>query len=295
MTGRPTHGPLPEGSPELHPAAEAVLDPAHPAEVLAAHGERIVVGGIDRAGRPVVVKVERNTERHQRETSVLRTLRSAGVPVPEVVDASWDDAVKAWVLVLERIDGEPLDSADDPARWAAVGSGLARLHDAVVDPAGPPFAGQADGTFADHLRVWSEIECRQGVDQGWMTLAQGDRLGARAGAATDRTDDVGQVLLHGDCAPQHWLFGPAPEPRPVDLGDAGVGDPTYDLMVLTLTAPERLGAVLDGYQADHALRDHVAVVLPGYRALRLAGEVSWLREHHFDPSPSLARLADALA
>ncbi|MGI8939931.1 MAG: phosphotransferase family protein [Iamia sp.] len=295
MTGRPTHGPLPEGSPELHPGAEAVLDPAHAAEVLAAHSERIVVGGVDRRGRPIVVKVERNTERHQREVSVLRTLRSGGVPVPEVLDASRDDAVGAWVLVLERIDGEPLTGADDPARWAAVGSGLAQLHSAVADPTGPPFSGHADGTFADHLQVWTEIERRQGVEEGWMTPAEGERLGILSAAATNRSDDVPQVLLHGDCAPQHWLFGPAPEPRPVDLGDAGVGDPTYDLMVLTLTAPERLGDVLDGYQADDALRDHVAAVVPGYRALRLAGEVSWLREHRFDPSPSLARLSAALA
>jgi aminoglycoside phosphotransferase (APT) family kinase protein len=296
VTERPTHGPLPQGSPELQPAADAVLDPAEPRETLAAHAERLVVAGTSTGGRAVVVKVDRSLERHQREASVLRTLRSSGVPVPEVVDARQrEDEVAACVLLLERVEGRPLSDSHGPATWSSVGEGLARLHSAVPSPDGPPFAGQRDGTFAAHLRAWLAIERRLGVDGGWLTQAQADRLGAMVGAAVARTDDVAPVLLHGDCSPQHWLVDEhRGAVRPIDLGDAGVGDPVYDLMVLTLTAPERLAIVLDGYRADPALQAHVTDVLAGYRSLRLAGDVSWLLDHGYDPTPSRMRLEAAL-
>lgn len=296
MTDRPTHGPLPEGSPELSPAVDVILDPAHHREVLAAHAERMVVGGTDRKRRRVVVKVDRHAERHQREASVLRALRAAGIPVPEVLDARRsDEVVDAWVLVLEQVPGRPLEESDDDACWSGVGEGLARLHHALPAADAPPFVGQTDGTFADHIRAWTALGQRLGVDDGWLTSDQADRLGGLAGTAADHGAAAPEVLLHGDCAPEHWLRCPPALSRPVDLGDAGAGDPAYDLMVLTLTAPARLVAVLEGYGADADLRQHIEAVLPGYRALRLAGEVAWLREHGYDPTPSRTRLADVLA
>ncbi len=293
---RPTHGPLPEGSPELRPAADAVLDPARHQEVLAAHGERIVIGGTDRCGRSVVVKVDRDAARHQREAHVLRALHATDIGVPEILDARLgDDVSSACVLVLERVEGRPLSPEDDEATWAAVGEVLAGIHHAIDDPSDLAFAGQTDGSFVDHLRAWAEHDRHEALDDGWMTAPEADRHRHLVGEAIDRTDEAPQVLLHGDCAPQHWLLGPlAVAPRPVDLGDAGGGDPAYDLMVLTLLTAHRLAAVLDGYGAGAALREHFDAVLPGYRVLRLSGEVSWLREHGFDPSPAHARLTAAL-
>ncbi len=294
MTGRPTHGPLPEGAPELAPAAEAVLDPARHQEVLTAHAERLVVSGADRVGRGVVVKVDRDAVRHRREADVLRRLRAAEVAVPEVVSSGRDDGTGAWVLVLEHVDGRPLDADDGPEEWAAVGAQLAHLHGAVPSPDGPPFWGHTDAGFAQHLRTWCALEQRTGVEDGWLRSDQAERLGVLVEEAAARADDVPGVLLHGDCAPWHWLLTPLAPPRPVDLGDAGVGDPAFDLMVLTLEAPDRLAPALEGYGADAALRTHVDAVLPGYRALRLAGQVAWLRSHGFDPGPSQAGLDDAL-
>jgi aminoglycoside phosphotransferase (APT) family kinase protein len=105
-----------------------------------------------------------------------------------------------------------------------------------------------------------------------------------------------EVLIHGDCSPQHWLVaGPEGPVRPIDGGDTGMGDPVYDLVVLTLTQPHRLDVVLDGYGAGADLRAHLAATSPGYRALRLASEVMWLIDHSFDPTPAAGRLRAALA
>jgi Ser/Thr protein kinase RdoA (MazF antagonist) len=266
-------------------------------EIVVAHAERLVAVGLDR-----VVKVDRDRVAHRREVAVLTMLAAGGVAVPAVVTATEVADPPAGVLVLERVPGDPLGEYGDederfgPGRWAAVGEALARFHACPVAPPGPPMGGHTEPSFAAHLRAWGEANRRQGRAQGWL----GDREAMRHQELVDglaaRVARRPEALIHGDCSPQHWLVaGPGGPVRPIDAGDTGMGDPAYDLVVLTLTQPHRLDVVLDGYGADADLRAHLDATTPGYRALRLASEVCWLVDHAFDPTPARTRLGLALA
>jgi aminoglycoside phosphotransferase (APT) family kinase protein len=265
--------------------------------VVVAHHERFVAVGPD-----VVVKVDRDLAGHRREAGALALLAAGGVPAPAVVAAQEVDDPPCGVLVLERVAGDPLgEHGEEDARfgaetWAAVGAALARFHACPVAPPGPPMAGHAAGSFAAHVRAWGAHDRAHGRRHGWLDGPDADRHDALVGALADRLDGRPEVLVHGDCSPQHWLVAaPGGPVRPIDLGDTGMGDPGYDLVVLTLTQPHRWDAVLDGYGADAALRAHLDAAAPALRALRLAGEVAWLLDHAFDPTPALARLRTALA
>ena len=264
-------------------------------EVVVAHAERLVAVGPD-----VVVKVDRDVAAHRREAAVLATLTAGGVAVPAVVRATEVDDPPAGVLVLERVPGDPLGEYGDEderfgsACWAAVGGTLARFHACPVDPPGPPMGGHAEPSFAAHLRAWGAANREQGRVQGWLDDREAARHEVLVDELAERVAPRPEALVHGDCSPQHWLVDPSGV-RPIDLGDTGMGDPVYDLVVLTLTQPHRVAVVLDGYGADAALRAHLAASAPGYRALRLAGEVCWLVDHGFDPTPARTRLRSALA
>jgi aminoglycoside phosphotransferase (APT) family kinase protein len=270
-------------------------------ELLVAHAERLVALGVTSDGRAVVVKVDRDLDGHRREAAVLARLAAAGVSVPAVVSTTVVDEPPAGVLVLERLPGEPLGQAGlederfGPGTWALVGEALARLHACPVAAPGPPMGGHTESTFAAHLGSWGAANRRHGRSEGWLTGAEADRHDALVGRLVELVAPRPEVLIHGDCSPQHWLVAVPEGPVGlIDLGDAGMGDPVYDLVVLTLTQPHHLPAVLDGYGADDDLRAHVAASAPGYRALRLAGEMAWLIDHGFDPSPTIPRVRAAL-
>jgi len=270
-------------------------------ELFVAHAERLVAAGVTSDGRAVVVKVDRDLDGHRREVAVLTMLAAAGVSIPGVVSTAVVDEPPAGVLVLEQVPGRPLGQAglEDERfgreTWAAVGEELARLHVCPVDPPGPPMGGHTESSFAAHLGPWGTANRRHGRSEGWLTAAEADRHEALVGELVTLVAPRPEVLIHGDCSPQHWLVAaPGGPVRPIDLGDAGLGDPVYDLVVLTLTQPHHLPAVLDGYGADVDLRAHVAAAARGYRALRLGGEMVWLIDHGFDPSPTIPRLRAAL-
>lgn len=140
-------GPLPEGAPDLQPLVDLVLDPSAEGEVLVAHSERTVVAGVDQIGRNVVVKIDRDPVRPERETLVLRALAAAGVPVPEVLGAErHGQPVDAHVLVLERVPGRALAAEDPAAVWGSVGSALRTIHHALPAEEDRPSPGMATPT-----------------------------------------------------------------------------------------------------------------------------------------------------
>jgi aminoglycoside phosphotransferase (APT) family kinase protein len=69
----------------------------------------------------------------------------------------------------------------------------------------------------------------------------------------------------------------------LDFGDAGMGDPAWDLVALSLYDPDRLAVLLEGYRALPAFLEHVERVRLGYRLLRHLSAARWLSEHEFDP------------
>ncbi len=281
--------------------ARGVLAPGAPVELLVAHAERLVARGPGEDGATVVVKVDRDLDGHRREVAVLGILTAGGVGVPAVLSARVVDEPPAGVLVLEHVPGEPLGQAGlederfGPPAWAAVGEALARFHACPTSRPGPPLGGHAEPTFVHHVRAWGEADRRHGRRHGWLTPAQAARHEELVERLADLVAGRPEALIHGDCSPQHWLVDPGGTAvRPIDLGDAGMGDPAYDLVVLVLTQPHHLPVVLDGYGADEDLRAHLSATAAGYRALRLAAELAWLVDHGFDPTPTVARLGRAL-
>jgi aminoglycoside phosphotransferase (APT) family kinase protein len=81
----------------------------------------------------------------------------------------------------------------------------------------------------------------------------------------------------------------------IDFGDACTGDPAWDLAVLTLDDPARLGDVLTGYGPDPRLARRISALAGPYRLLRRLGEANWLADHGFSPEPSIAPLREAAA
>jgi aminoglycoside phosphotransferase (APT) family kinase protein len=227
-------------------------------EVYVEHQERVVFRTATPAGRRVVVKAFADPDRLAAEAVALHAAAAAGVPVPEVVDRFPD------MLVLGWLDGQPLLSSSPDRHWAAAGRTLRRLHDHATTAGVTGFAGIV------------------GVNRTAGIAGSDERSGA---------DDVPpECLLHGDSASIHWRIRSDGTAAMLDLGDACVGDPVWDLVVLTHWDEARLPAVLDGYRADDALRARVGRLYEPYRVVRHLLAVEWLVDHGYDPAPTLREL-----
>jgi len=271
-------------------------DPARPLEILAldvlavAPGERAVFGAALAAGGEVVVKVDVDRDRLAKEARALRAAASVGVPVPAVLAVSAAAASPAAVLLLARVGGQPLTPSSPDRCWRAVGTQLRRLHDRVPVDGWPPFLPGAQHGWWARFRRWAADECRQATVDGQLPGTVVGLLRGRMSVAFDRASDPALRLLHGDCAPYHWLLNGDAVTAVLDFGDAGLGDPVWDLVVLTHWDEQRLPAVLDGYRASTALRAHVTETSDGYRIIRHLAARSWLVEHGFDAAPTLVEL-----
>jgi len=254
-------------------------------EVLVDHRSRAVMRSVDPQGRPVVIKADLDTERLRREAKALAAAGQAGVPVPAVLEHV--DASPA-ILVLAYVEGQPLNTSNRSQHWWEVGRQLRRLHD-DASPHGLPMFGGGQTWWATlrSLADWSRNWCRE---RRVLDPAVLDRLAALMDAAFARDDEPAGCFLHGDCGPYHWLLRDGAVAAVVDFGDAGRGDPAWDLAVLTLWDGDRLPVILDGYGADRVMRDHVKSLLMPYTVIRHLLAISWLVEHDFDPSPTITEL-----
>ncbi|MGH3648234.1 MAG: phosphotransferase, partial [Micromonosporaceae bacterium] len=84
--------------------------------------------------------------------------------------------------------------------------------------------------------------------------------------------------------------GAGAEVAAIDFGDGGLGDPVWDLVVLTHWDAERLPAVLAGYRPDPATRDRLRQLYRPYQISRHLLAVEWLTDHGYDPAPTLDEL-----
>jgi Phosphotransferase enzyme family len=180
---------------------------------------------------------------------------------------------------------------------------------------GPDLAGLAAREAAD------------AAGRGLLTAGQAARLGRQLCAALGAAAGAGDQarLLHGDCQPAHFLLagpvgtttpaGPTPASTArastapasttpvgttpdrvaalIDFGDTALGDPVWDLAVLTLDDPARLGDVLAGYAPEPVLRRRIHHMIGPYRLLRCLAEANWLHEFGFDPAGNVAALRRA--
>ena len=256
------------------------------------HHERAVFEAGGPSG-PVVVKVDGSSLCHRRERAVLEAARRHHLPVPAVLEA---DEASPSLLVLERVDGRPLRFVTDPAPWTAAGRFLRHLHEVAWPPAAGPatWSGRAWG---EHFRAWADHEIGTLAARGALPGPVGRAMHAVLRRAFAHLDVTAPRLLHGDCQPDHFLLAAAPARLAgvVDFGDAVLGDPLWDLVVLTLDSPALEGAVRRGYGADDETFDRPDGLPDAYRLIRHLGSASWMHEHGLPDVPDLAAAQRLLA
>ncbi|MQA27202.1 MAG: phosphotransferase [Micromonosporaceae bacterium] len=258
-------------------------------EVYVAHRERVVFATRDPAGRRVVVKADVDPDRLAREVAVTRAA-SAAIRVPAVV------AHLPGLLVMSWVGGDPVVAASPDEHWAAVAGALRRLHD-TAPIAGLPSFLESGGGIAESrdwwagIAAWLDRERRRCQDRGAPPAEVLNPLCDLAAAGFAGQPTPPMRLLHGDADSFHWRCDPATRAvTAIDLGDAGVGDPAWDLVVLTHWNDTRLPAVLDGYGADAATRARLGQLYEPYRTLRHLAAINWLVDHGYDPTPTVEEL-----
>jgi aminoglycoside phosphotransferase (APT) family kinase protein len=302
-------------------------------EVLVAMAERCVFVTLSPDGRLLVVKADARPGRTATELRVLAAARAAGVPVPAVVHADRQApallvleyvpgqalgsaaSASAWAgagRLVRRLHDMPDPGGIGPAvEWPA---------DERLGPRPP---------LRHVLPQRATREAAVAAQRGLISEGQALRISRLLGRAFAGIDDPERdCVLHGDCQPSHFLLG-ATEPDArlgvaeadtglggaepdarlgptghsagdtiaavIDFGDACTGDPAWDLAVLTLDDPARLGDVLTGYGPDPRLARRISALAGPYRLLRRLGEANWLADHGFSPEPSIAPLREAAA
>lgn len=254
--------------------------------------DRVLVDRQDRAvlrcrrgdAGAIVIKSDVDGDRLGREFRAMTAARFAGVAAPAVVahHLDWNPSV----VVMEWVDGEPLNAASPDADWAAVAGQLRHLHD------------HADPDGLSPLLPDMTTRARKTLESGPLTELLPNTVRERLAqlAAAQPEPKTSRRFLHGDCTPYHWLLRGDETPAVIDFGEAGTGDPAFDLAVLIQWDPGRITAVLDGYGADTGFRDHFHWHFDRYNIIRHVEACDWLVAHGIDPAPTtreLTRIAAA--
>lgn len=258
---------------------------------LSAAGQHVVAEGAivdlaDRAvfradldGRCVVVKTDADADRLRREIAALAMCRGR-LPVPDVLhQLSGPPAV----CVLSVVPGQELQAASAAHLWRRAGAVLARVH-AVPVPADTVLRPQPD--WAGYSSLVDRLPA--GLRAGW-TVATLARVRAMVTAGPPG-GTVHRTFLHGDCQPAHFLTEHGEITGLIDFGDAALGDPVWDLAVLTVHSPEKLPAVLEGYAPSAQLRNRIAATVTTYWLVRLLLETIWLTDRGYGIDVQLDRL-----
>ncbi|MFJ4467141.1 aminoglycoside phosphotransferase family protein [Streptomyces sp. NPDC089424] len=230
-------------------------------EVVVAHSERATL----RVG-DVFLKVDADQARIDVE---VEAMAQAPVPTPQVL---WR---KPPVLALAALPGTALGSLGEPssassAAWAATGAAIRTLHDAPL----PARHGRA-GRSIDELAAELDGECEWLVTNGVLPADLVARNRQVAEAAFRRWTPV---FTHGDLQITHVFVDDDKVTGIIDWSEAGQGDASFDLAILTLGHEERLGDVIAGYGTDVDLD-----VIRAWWSMRSLLVVRWLLDHGFDP------------
>lgn len=234
-------------------------------------------------GVTLVAKAYLSRESYDQEMIGCLTARQCGLGPP----LFWYPYFKAdppYVLTYARVEGEPLSSADPDGDWREAALKLRILHMAKEPLDLPRFRG-GGGTWLESCRHRLVAEIRWGNSTGFLSDGAAESLLQSGLASLDLDEEPRQTFIHGDLLPEHVLLRCPADPRTVflDFGDAGLGDPAWDLVALSLYDPDRLAILLDGYRALPAFVEHVEQVRLAYRLLRHLSAARWLHEHDLDP------------
>jgi len=228
-------------------------------QVVVAHQERVTL----RVG-DTFLKIDGDQAAADRE---VEAMTAAPVPTPEIL---WR---KPPVLALGALPGAALGrlgepSPASPAAWTAAGAVLRRLHDAPL-PAWPGRSLDARVARLDSECAWLIADGRLPAD-----LVRRNREVSEAAIRP-----WAPVFMHGDLQVAHVFVDGTEVTGVIDWSEAGQGDASYDLAILTLGHPEHLDEVVAGYGADVDLE-----VIRGWWSLRSLTAARWLVEHGFDPA-----------
>lgn len=253
------------------------------------HVDKAAYDAIYPDGNRVIVKVDLRIARHRNELLMLGLAKSHELPVPQVIFA--DDG-EFGITVLTRLPGEPL-SLEDEVACVNTGALLRRLHSLPRAGHLRPFSG-SDGSWAGlRRRYLSEVDVFAGFELLNDDLTHRLRELVASGLAADPEPQM--TVTHGDFQQSHVLLNPYARDVTglLDLADAGLGDPLWDIAVLTSIGDACTRDILRGYEANDALMERAAGTLPAYRVVRWMGEVRWRRVHGVEISWQLGQLVAA--
>ena len=250
------------------------------------------------AGRPAVVKVDAVRGRSAGEAVALRAAQAHGIPVPEVhlhLDG------EPSVLVLGKIDGCPLAAEHPASAWREAGLVMRRIHGLPLDReslngAGSSAAANSDAappqrTLREGMLDWTESEMLRSRQTRVLSGADRRMLRDYLTPIWENLPEVPRCLVHGDAQADHILVNADGHIAGVlDFGDVHVGDPVYDLAVLTIDHPGRLPAVLAGYRPARAVRARVETFIGPYQVLRRVAAANWMCGNGLDPVRHLVAL-----
>jgi aminoglycoside phosphotransferase (APT) family kinase protein len=201
---------------------------------------------------------------------------NAGCAAPEILvlgRLGSDPSMSAFIM--SRVAGRPI-AAGHPA-FREVGAALRRLHGVRL----PGFGWLAEASWDER----GEFSLTHGSWPGFLKGILGDArsladhyavaaraIEAAAAAIDAHADSLAAVapgsLCHGDLKATHILVDPGGLAAVIDWGDAGVGDPLWDIARFAHRADARsLSLLLEGYDPDRAMVDALAWRIPLYGAL----------------------------
>jgi hypothetical protein len=218
--------------------------------VFSPSSERAAFEITNAGGVTLVAKAYLSRESHDREMIGRLTARQYS-PSPPLFWYPYFKADPPYVLTYARVEGEPLSSADPNDDWREAGT-------QVTDPphgqraSRPSPVSWGGGTWLESCRQRLVAEIRWGNSAGFLSDGAAESLLQSGLASLDLDEEPRQTFIHGDLQPEHVLLRCPGDPRTVflDFGDAGLGDPAWDLVALSLDDPDRLAILLDGYRAS---------------------------------------------
>lgn len=253
------------------------------------HVDKAAYSAIYPDGNRVIVKMDLRIARHRNELLMLGLAKSYELPIPQVIFA--DDG-EFGVTVLTWLPGEPL-SLDDELGCVNTGALLRKLHSIPATARIRPFS-RSDGTwsslcarYTDEVRIFAEF--------GLMNSSMTERLREILIGAFANSREPQMTMIHGDFQELHVLLNPSTKEVSglLDLADSGLGDPLWDIAVLTSRSISCTKDVLHGYDADDALMERASKIIPAYRVVRWMGEVRWRLLQKNDISFQIAQLTAA--